>query len=206
MSDDETTQEVLAALKAAVPPTRMHTSAEDITASARSRRRRRGLAGLAVSGLAVAVVLTLGLSAHGPGPGTSGTQPGGAKLAAWTVRTSPQGVVTLTLRQLANPATLQAVLAEHGVPATVRAGDFICMESDGHPLPGLSRVVSSPQGRHPIVIHIRPAAMPKDSELLFSITRISGTVRYVGNELIRTGDPVNCLRPPSSTNPPPAQG
>jgi len=196
MSDNEITREVLAAVKAAVPDARMLTPVQRIVSAARSRRRRRGLTGLAAAGLAVAAGLTLGLSAPGPGRSTSGAQPGGAKLAAWTVRTGPGGVVTVTLRQLANPAVLQRVLAEHGVPAIVHAGDSICMDRDGHPLPGLFRVVSRPQGTHPIVIRIRPAAMPKGSELLFSLTRISGTVRYAGEELIRTGDPVSCLHPP----------
>jgi hypothetical protein len=208
MSDDEATREVLGAVKAAVPDIRMHTPVQHIVSAARSRRRRRGLTTLAVSGLVVAVGLTLGLSTPGSGRSTPGAQPYGPKLAAWTVRTGPGGAVTLTLRQLANAAALQRALAEHGVPAIVHVGDSICFQSDGNPLPGLFRVVTHPPG-FPIVIRIRPAAMPHGSELLFSLTRISGKVAYVGQELIRIGAPVSCLHPPSSpsgTNPPPAKG
>jgi hypothetical protein len=208
MSDDEATREVLGAVKAAVPDIHMHTPVQHIVAAARSRRRRRGLTRLAVSGLAVAAGLTLGLSAPGSGRNTPGAQPGGARLAAWTVRTGPGGAVTVTLRQLTNAAALQHALAEHGVPAIVHVGDSICFQSDGHPLPGLFRVVTHPPG-FPIVIRIRPAAMPHGSELLFSLTRISGAVAYVGQELIHIGAPVSCLHPPSyhsGTNPPSAKG
>jgi hypothetical protein len=207
MSDDEATREVLGAVKAAVPDIRMHTPVQHIVSAARSRRRRRGLTRLAVAGLAVAVGLTLGLSTPGSGRNTPEAQPHGAKLAAWTVRTGPGGAVTITLRQLSNPAALQHALAEHGVPAIVHVGDSICFQSDGHPLPGLFRVVTHPPG-FPIVIRIRPAAMPHGSELLFSLTRSPGTVAYVGQELIRIGAPLSCLHPPSyhsSTNPPPAK-
>jgi hypothetical protein len=208
MSDDEATREVLGAVKAAVPDIHMHTPVQHIVSAARSRRRRRGLTRLAVSGLAVAAGLTLGLSAPDSGRNTPGAQPGGARLAAWTVRTGPGGAVTVTLRQLTNAAALQHALAEHGVPAIVHVGDSICFQSDGHPLPGLFRVVTHPPG-FPIVIRIRPAAMPHGSELLFSLTRISGAVAYVGQELIRIGAPVSCLHPPSyhsGTNPPSAKG
>jgi len=122
-------------------------------------------------------------------------------------RTGPGGAVTVTLRQLTNAAALQHALAEHGVPAIVHVGDSICFQSDGHPLPGLFRVVTHPPG-FPIVIRIRPAAIPHGSELLFSLTRISGAVAYVGQELIRIGAPVSCLHPPSyhsGTNPPSAR-
>ena len=191
MSEDEITREVLGAVKAAVPGIGMHTPVQHIVSAARSRRRRRGLTRLAVSGLAVAIGLTVGLSAPGSGRST----PGAAKLAAWTVRTGPGGVVTVTLRQLTSAAALRHALAEHGVPAIVHVGDSICFQSDGDPLPGLFRVVTHPPG-FPIVIRIRPAAMPQGSELLFSLTRISGEVGYVGQELIRIGAPVSCLHPP----------
>jgi hypothetical protein len=88
------------------------------------------------------------------------------------------------------------VLVAHGVPAIVRAGDFICFQRNGRPLPGLSRVIQHPPG-FPIVIHIRPAAMPGGSELLFSITQVSGVVKYTGQELIHAGARVSCLHPPA---------
>jgi len=189
---DEMTREVLGAVRAATPDARMDTPVQHIVATARSRSRRRGLTWLAASGLVVAVGLALSLPAVGNAPSARG----GPKLAAWTVRTSPDGIVTLTLRQLANARSLQHVLARHGVPAIVHAGDSICMQRDGRPLPGLSRVVGPAQGSHPIVIRIRPSAMPRGSELLFSITRVGGVVKYVGQELIRAGAAVSCLRPP----------
>jgi hypothetical protein len=199
VNDDEMTREVLGAVKAAIPDARMHTPVQHIVSTARSRRRRRGLARLAAFGLVVAVGLTVGLSFAGAGKSAPAVHQGGSKLAAWTVRTGPDGIVTVTLRQLGNASALQRVLAAHGVPAIVRLGDSICGERDGRPLRGLSRVVSGPQGSHPIVIHIRPAAMPSRSKLLFSITRVSGVVKYTGLELIRAGAPVSCQHPPASS-------
>jgi hypothetical protein len=195
VNDDEMTREVLGAVKTATPEARMHTPVQHIVSTARSRRRRRRLARLAASGLAAAVGLTVGLSFAGAGRTAPTAHQGGSKLAAWTVRTSPDGIVTVTLRQLANAPALQHVLAAHGVPAIVRAGDTICFQRNGRPLPGLFRVIQHPPG-FPIVIHIKPAAMPRGSELLFSITRVSGEVGYVGQELIRIGAPVSCLHPP----------
>jgi hypothetical protein len=194
VNDDEITQEVLSAVKAAIPDAHMHTPVEHIVSTVRSRRR---LTRLAASGIAVAAGLTIGLSAVGPGSSAPTAYHGGPELAAWTVHTSPDGVVTVTLRQLANAPALQHVLAAHGVPAIVRAGDLICQQRDGNPLPGLDRAVSRPQGSHPIVIRIRPAAMPAQSELLFSVVQTPDVVKYTALELIRDGDPVSCLRPPA---------
>ena len=196
MNDDDMTREVLGAVKAAVPEARMHTPVQHIVSTARSRRRRRGLARLAAFGLVVVIGLAVGLSVAGAGKNAPAVHQGGPKLAAWTVRTGPDGIVTVTLRQLANASALQHVLAAHGVPAIVHVGDSICFERDGRPLPGLFRVIQHPPG-FPIVIHIKPAAMPRGSELLFSLTRISGEVAYVGQELIRIGAPVSCLHPPT---------
>ena len=196
MSDDDMTREVLGAVKAAVPQARMHTPVQHIVSTARSRRRRRGLARLGAVGLVVAIGLAVGLSVAGAGKNAPAVHQGGPKLAAWTVRTGPDGIVTVTLRQLANAPALQHVLAAHGVPAIVHVGDSICFQRDGRPLPGLFRVIQHPPG-FPIVIHIKPAAMPRGSELLFSLTRISGEVAYVGQELIRIGAPVSCLHPPT---------
>ena len=64
-------------------------------------RGRRGAIGLAASGIAVAAGLTLGLSPAGAGGSTPNAPAAHPELAAWTVRTSPDGIVTLTLRQAA---------------------------------------------------------------------------------------------------------
>jgi hypothetical protein len=182
-----------------VPGARMQTAVRHTVSAVRPRRRRRG-AWLAASGLAVAVGLALGLGLSSAGVGKSAPTAvqDGPKLAAWTVRTSPDGIVTLTLRQFTNAPALQHVLAAHGVPAIVHAGDSICGASDGSPLPGLFKVVTQPRKQRPgsIVTQIRPAAMPSGSELLFSLTSVSGVVQYVNMELIRAGTAVSCQRPP----------
>jgi hypothetical protein len=180
-----------------VPGARRQTAVRHTVSAVRSRRRRRGAA-LAAAGLAVAVGLALGLTSAGAGKSAPTAVQDDPKLAAWTVRTSPDGIVTLTLRQLTNAPALQHVLAAHGVPAIVHAGDSICESRDGSTLPGLFKVVTHPRRERSgsIVTQIRRAAMPRRSELLFSVTRVSGVVLYVGMELIRAGTAVRCQHPP----------
>jgi hypothetical protein len=52
--------------------------------------------------------------------GNGGSGVGPARLAAWTVTTEPGGKLTVTIRELRDPAGLQRRLRADGVPATVR--------------------------------------------------------------------------------------
>jgi hypothetical protein len=79
----------------------------------RRRRLTKSLSGVAAAGAALALVLTLPF-------GGTGTHPVHVNLAAWSVNTNPGGTVTFTLKKLSDPARLQHVLSEAGVPATVR--------------------------------------------------------------------------------------
>jgi hypothetical protein len=90
--------------------------ASEIFARDKRHRARRWLAagGAACSATGLAVALTLA-------PGSS-ARPGQVQLAAWTVRTNPDGTVTFTLRNTSHPALLQQTLAKAGVPAVVRWG------------------------------------------------------------------------------------
>jgi hypothetical protein len=68
----------------------------------------------AVAGLAVAAALVLI-------PGATHTPRGArAQLAAWTVARQPGGLVTVTIRELRNPAGLWRMLRADGIPANVR--------------------------------------------------------------------------------------
>ncbi|HEV2377885.1 MAG TPA: hypothetical protein VGS19_37695 [Streptosporangiaceae bacterium] len=126
----------------------------------RARRRIPGLATvLAVVAVAVLAVTTLLPSSHPRSP-----RPG-IQLAAWTVVKHANGTVDVTIRELRNPAALQAKLRADGVPASVIFGNQPnpC-QSYGHP-ELLSKVITpstapgQPQG-HAIVMTIHPSALP----------------------------------------------
>jgi hypothetical protein len=198
VNDEETTRQVLTAIRSAVPDARMGTPVGEIMDTARSRRQRRWAAGIAGAGLAGAAALTLALVPGGTGTAGNGlTQPGNAQLAAWTVQNGPDGTVTVTLRQSRDAQGLQDVLAAHGVPALVRFGE-VC-EPDGKGLPaselsqvlGLSGSGLTTGGSDPAVFRIHPAAMPSGSKL--SLDVLPNRVDTVA--LVPAGDGVTCSAP-----------
>ena len=76
----------------------------------RARRRIPGLAGvLAVVAAAAFAVIALLPASHQPG----------VQLAAWTVVKQADGTVSVTIRELRDPAGLQSRLRADGVPASV---------------------------------------------------------------------------------------
>jgi len=85
-------------------------------ASPRTLRRPGWLAAGAAGAAAVAAGLGLAVAALVPG---SGSSPGTAQLTAWTVTKLADGNVSVTIRQLKDPAGLQARLRADGVPASV---------------------------------------------------------------------------------------
>lgn len=116
-------------------------AAGEIFTRVQKRRRRRAIA--AVTAVCAVIGLTLALVLP------SGTQfkPVHVNLAAWSVDTNPNGTVTFRLRSVANPARLQRVLAEAGVPAMVRSGG-ICLAQGRHVLLPTKGIVTDINGRH----------------------------------------------------------
>ena len=198
MNDDQTTHEVLTAVKAAVPDTRMHTPLEQIVSTARSRRRRRGLAGLAGAGLAAGAGLTLALSPIGAGTAGNPGAHTGAQLAAWTVQANRDGTVTLTVRELRDAPALQRTLAEHGIPAVVHFGEECQAVGKALPISELKQVLMLPPrighpvpgNSNPIRTRINPAAMPTGSKLDFSVLHGKDSI-----DLVPPGDGVTCHPP-----------
>ncbi|HEX3493522.1 MAG TPA: hypothetical protein VHU92_29565, partial [Streptosporangiaceae bacterium] len=84
---------------------------------ARWSRRPRRLARLAAAG-GLAFAVAAGIFAAQAAQ-SGGTRPanGPARLAAWTVVRQPDGVLRIYVRQLRDPAGLQAMLRRDGVPA-----------------------------------------------------------------------------------------
>jgi hypothetical protein len=104
----------------AVRDTHMTIPESDITRRARRlRTRRRVTAGGAVSaGLAAAGLAVAALAFPASSPATGHAQ-NTAQLTAWTVTKDPGGVIDVTIRELKDPAGLQARLRADGVPINV---------------------------------------------------------------------------------------
>jgi hypothetical protein len=172
---------------------------EAIMARARGRRLRRTLPGVTGT-LAIAIALMLSWS--GPHPGlpegsatASGSSPGTGgihvNLAAWSVNTTPTGLVNVTIRELKDPAGLSQTLADAGVPVLLTSGR-VCTSGDERQL---SRVVRKLPGDGELVLTINPAAMPAGTELVIGV----GTLR-IGSQhepgaafgLKQNGSALNC--------------
>lgn len=93
--------------------------AGEIIARGRRRRTRHRRTALAGAG-AAAAGLGLAVAALVPGGGThTATSPGNVQLTAWTVTRLADGDIYVQIRQLSDPAALQARLRADGLRASV---------------------------------------------------------------------------------------
>ncbi len=142
MTDDATLAVLanrLAEVRDSVSGVRMTRPASEIFAAAGKRRSRRVLAAAGAACAAIGIALALAV------PGSQ-ARPVHVHLAAWSVDTSPDGTVTFTLHNTSQPARLQRVLAQAGVPAMVRRGE-ICLARGRHVLLPTQGIVSYLNGR-----------------------------------------------------------
>ncbi len=142
MTDDATLTALanrLAEVRDSVSGVRMTRPASEIFASASKRRSRRVLAAAGAACAAIGIALALAV------PGSQ-ARPVHVHLAAWSVDTSPDGTVTFKLHNTSQPARLQHVLAQAGVPAMVRRGE-ICLARGRHVLLPTRGIVSYLNGR-----------------------------------------------------------
>jgi hypothetical protein len=119
-------EELAAAVKESVRGAYLNIPAEQIVRRSRAIRARRrtpaltgGLTAAAAATAAAALVLTSGLGAV-PAQHVTAGHARTVVTAAWTVRQAPDGTVTISLRQYANPAGLQRTLRADGINAIVR--------------------------------------------------------------------------------------
>ncbi|GAA1312511.1 hypothetical protein Psi02_76970 [Planotetraspora silvatica] len=206
MNDDD----MLAAMRSSLTSTKdalthvhMDQRPEAIMARARGRRLR-GVAGVGTGGLALAIGLALSLSggtsvASGGHPGapssSSAARAVHVNLAAWSVNTSPNGLVEVTIRELKDPARLAKTLADAGVPVVLTSGP-VCTSDDQLQVSQVVRKLPGPGG---LVMSLNPKAMPAGTELVIGI----GTLR-IGSEqgpgaafgLQKKGSPLNCSGKP----------
>ena len=152
--------ELITAVKQSVTGVHMHVPTEQIVGRSRTIRARRRIPGAAgalavMAGVAVAVAALLPAS-HQPT----------AQLAAWTVVRQADGTVSVTIRELRDPAGLQRRLRADGVPASVTFfGQPAPRSCQGYPAdPALINKVFTVRhaGRFPVMI-IHPSALPGDA-------------------------------------------
>jgi hypothetical protein len=150
------------------------------------RRRRRSLTHQSLGALSAAgvvgagVALGLGLTnGSAPAPATHATGGTGTiQTAAFTLVRNADGTATLTINNnvLFEPATLQADLAQDGIPAQVTLGSFCFTD----PAPaGISQVISVANGQPGAspTVTINPAAMPAGTELSFGNFELANSGR-----------------------------
>jgi hypothetical protein len=195
----------------AVRDTRMAVPESDITRRARRLRTRRRLAagGAVSAGLAAAALAVATLAAPAGSPAARQAQ-NTAQLTAWTVTKEPGGAIDVTIRQLKDPAGLQARLRADGVPSFVT---FVNQTVPGcqvdwpyyryfyeHPHAKPRRIVTVtphfltnayPAGRTLLVIH--PALIPHGDALHIGAQFVKGT--GLGSNLLKTSPTCRGLCP-----------
>jgi len=110
-------RDYLATAKDSLAEVHMDTPRHIIERNGRARRRRHrltGLAGVIGVGVAAAVATTVLLPAGHPV-----SHPVSTQLAAWTVTRQTDGNISVYIRQLRDPASLQSKLRADGIPASV---------------------------------------------------------------------------------------
>jgi hypothetical protein len=119
MNDDNELSDVresLVAEGAGLAGVHMHRPAEEVMARGRTLRLRRrllrGLSGVTAASAAMALALALPL-------GGAGARQVHVNETDWSVNTNQDGTVTLQVRKAADPARLETVLSQAGVPAVV---------------------------------------------------------------------------------------
>jgi hypothetical protein len=184
MNDDDmlaATRSSLTSVKDSLTDVHMNERPEAIMARARGRRMRRGLPVAGAGGLALGVGLALALSGGSPAaPGGSLASPSGSlaapggspgawavhvNLAAWSVNTTLNGLVDVTIRELKDPAGLGKTLADAGVPVKVTSGRVCASDYEAR----LPQVVRKLPGSGDVVLTINPRAMPAGTELVIGI-------------------------------------
>jgi len=141
-----------------------------------ARHRAYAVAAVAVAAVAAVLIAVIVGVARTGGPGPNPNPPTGQpRLASFSVRAAPGGLVRLTLTpgQLRDPGALRQALAKVGVPALVTAGSVCYVPG---PSAILTQVLSAPQrlpdGRS--VWTINPSAIPAGVELSIGYFHVAG--------------------------------
>ena len=156
MNDDE----LITAVREQRSKVPMTTPVEQIINRGHAVRTRRRIPGLAAV-LAVAAAAAFGVTALLPGSHPASHQPG-IQLAAWTVVKQADGTVSVTIREMRDPAGLQSRLRADGVPASVSFSGQLNRSCRRYTagIALINRVYTVRQtGRFPVMV-IHPSALP----------------------------------------------
>jgi hypothetical protein len=161
MNDDSAlgaVRDSLATARDSLTDVHMNTPLDDIVRHGRAARRRHrltGLAGAAAVTIGAALVVTTLLPAS-----HQVSRPSSARLAAWTVTRQADGNISVTIRELRDPAGLRRMLRADGVPASVR---FSPSRHRPNPCRGYD---GSQALQHKVVQNLRPAHVGEQSIFL----------------------------------------
>lgn len=170
----DTVRDSLTAARDSLTEVRMTTPLDTIVGHGRARRRRHRLTGLAGAAV-VAVGTVLAVMALLPASHPASHQPR-VQLAAWTVVQQPGGIIHVTIRELRDPAGLQAALRADGVPASVSFGNGQQTACRSYPDGGFMT------SANPVLINsvfpgpglnVRPSALPSGTGVLLAFLQRS---------------------------------
>jgi hypothetical protein len=189
MNDDElitSVRESFTGVRSATPVERIVSRSRAV----RARRRTPALAGAAavLAGTALAVT-TLVPSGH---PGVEGSRhPGSplanARLAAWTVHKQANGDIDIHIRQLKNPAGLQATLRADGVPVNVGfngqslKGTCQFYPMNNNVLNAVAEVTGASRADGGTLFVINPSALPAGAGLAMEVGQTVTHLRVGGH-------------------------
>jgi hypothetical protein len=207
---------VLVAIRNSIADVDVHTPLDAVISRGHRLRRRRRATRAAVSAAsaaALAVVIITSVLTAQHGSLTADGHQVNVDLAAWSVHTTANATVTVTVRDpdLSDPDRLRTVLAQAGVPASIQVthvrtvrGTFIvgCAGPGQDGMPQVADVLGSPSIRQVDgtgIITIKPSAMPPGSVLSFVFFVFDGIPkpphRPLGTMSLHQGPPPPCIAP-----------
>jgi hypothetical protein len=154
------------AVQESVSGVHMTVPVEQIISRSRARRSRRRLYGTA-GALAAAAAVALPTAALLPSGHVAS-----ARLDAWTVAARPDGNVTVTIRELRDPAGLQARLRADGIPASIEFPGHndlrACRIDNNVPNRSIEQVFQNKKGSDldSLTVTIRRSAIPSGAGIL----------------------------------------
>jgi hypothetical protein len=170
----DTVRDSLTTARDSLPEMHMTTPLDTIVRHGRARRRLHRLTGLAGAAV-VAAGTVLAVMALLPASHPASHRPR-VQLAAWMVVRQPGGIIHVTIRELRDPAGLQAALRADGVPASVSFGNG--QQTACRSYPGGGFMTSA----NPALINsvfpgpgvgIRPSALPGGTGVLLAFYQSS---------------------------------
>jgi len=167
MNDNElitAVRESVADVRAATPVAKIISRGRAV----RARRRIPAVAGALAAGACTGLAVTTLVSAGHPGVASvnhPSSHPASVRLTAWTVARQANGNIDVTIRQLKNPAGLQATLRADGLPVTVSFSGRLNPGPACRPYSTALGMLNSVSQIHGDRLVIDPSALPSGAGL-----------------------------------------